>query len=170
MRQMFLLATWTLIGAALIAFGIYLVVPGRNLYGDPAAELEIANCVLPDDTRLRLYQGDSAAIATWYSVTHDPWGPQRERQIVYRRSPGLYDLVCDPSGVVIRSDVAPIVLTAEQAQRLREQPVAAPGAGAAPGPSAARWVLGALLVIAGAVLLWFLRPRPGDGAEDASDD
>src|SRR5688500_19877029 len=119
MRQMFLLATWTLIGAALIAFGIYLVVPGRNLHGDPAAELEIASCVLPDDTRMRLYQGDSAAIATWYSVTHDPWGPQRERQIVYRRSPGLYDLVCDASGVVIRSDAAPITLTPEQAHRLQ---------------------------------------------------
>ena len=170
MRQMFLLATWTLIGAALIAFGIYLVVPGRNLHGDPAAELEIASCTLPDDTRMRLYQGDSAAIATWYSVTHDPWGPQRERQIVYRRSPGLYDLVCDSSGVVIRSDAAPITLTTEQANRLREQPVAEPGAGAAPGPGVARWALGGVLVIAGVVLLWFLRPRPEDGPEDASAD
>lgn len=170
MRQMFLLATWTLIGAALIAFGIYLVVPGRNLHGDPAAELEIASCVLPDDTRMRLYQGDSAAIATWYSVTHDPWGPQRERQIVYRRSPGLYDVVCDASGVVIRSDAAPITLTPEQAHRLRERPVSEPGASAAPGPSVARWALGGVLVIAGVVLLWFLRPRPEDGPDDASAD
>ena len=170
MRQMILLATWTLIGAALIAFGIYLVVPGRNLHGDPAAELEIATCVLPDDTRMRLYQGDSAAIATWYSVTHDPWGPQRERQIVYRRSPGLYDLACDSSGVVIRSDVAPIVLTTEQAYRLREWPATARGPDAAPGPSAARWALGGVLVLAGAVLLWFLRPRPEDGPDDASDE
>lgn len=168
MRQMFLLATWTLIGAALIAFGIYLVVPGRNRHGDPAAELEIASCVLPDDTRMRLYQGDSAAIATWYSVTHDPWGPQRERQIVYRRSPGLYDLVCDSSGVVIRSDAAPITLTTEQAQRLRERPVAAPGAAEAPGPGAARWALGGVLVLAGGVLLWFLRPRPEDASEETA--
>jgi len=170
MRQMFLLATWTLIGVTLIAFGMFLVVPGRNLHGDPAAELEIASCVLPDDTRMRLYQGESAAIATWYSVTHDPWGPQRERQIVYRRSPGLFDLVCDSSGVAIRSDVAPITLTAEQARQLRERPVAEPGASEAPGPGAARWALGGVLVIAGVVLLWFLRPRAEDGPEDASVD
>lgn len=170
MRQMILLATWTLIGAALIAFGIYLVVPGRNLHGDPAAELEIATCVLPGGTRVRLYQGDSAAIATWYSVTHDPRGPFRERQIVYRRSPGLYDLVCDSSGVVIRSDAAPIALTTEQAQRLREWPAGAAAPDAAPGPGAARWALGGVLVIAGTVLLWFLRPRPEDGPEDATAD
>lgn len=160
MRPMILLAMWTLIGTTLIASGIYLVVPGRNLQGDPREEMELASCVLPDDTQVRLYQGDSAATATWFSVTHDPKGPHRERQIVYRRSPGLYDLVCDSAGVVIRTDAAPITLTTEQAQRLREWP------SDAPGPGAARWAAAAALVLAGAVLLWFLRPRPEDAPPD----
>ena len=164
MRQMILLATWTVIGAALIVAGIWVVVPGRNLHGDPRAELEIASCVLPDDTRVRLYQGDSAAVMTWYSVTHDPAGPLRERQILYRRSPGLYDLVCDSSGVVIRSDAAPITLTPDEAQRMREWP------SAAPGRSVVRWLLAAVLVLAGAVLLWFIRPRPEDASEETTTE
>lgn len=163
MRQMFLLATWTLIGTAFIAFGIYLVAPGRNLYGDPSDELEIASCVMADDTRIRLYQGDSAAVVTWYSVTHDPVGPLRERQILYRRSAGLYDVVCDSSGVVIRSDPAPITLTAEQAKQLRQWPTAAPVR------SATRWILGGALVLAGGALLWFIRPRPEDPEDETNE-
>lgn len=161
MRPMVLLATWTLIGAALIAFGIYLVVPGRNLHGDPRAEIELASCTLPDDARVRLYEGDSAATNNWFSVTHDPPGPQRERQIIFQRSPGLYDLVCDSAGLLIRTGGAPISLTAEQAVKLREWTPRASTVGLA------RWVAGGLLVLAGAALLYFLRPK---GGEDDADE
>ena len=164
MRQMVLLATWTLIGTALIASGIYVVMPGRNLQGDPGAELELSRCVMPDDTRVRLYQGDSAGVLTWFSVTHDPAGPFRERQILYSRSPGLYDVVCDSSGVVIRSDAAPITLTPDEAQRMRDWPTAAPGR------SAVRWLLAAVLALAGAALLWFIRPRPEDASEETTTE
>jgi hypothetical protein len=164
MRQMVLLATWALIGTALIASGIYVVVPGRNLHGDPREELELSSCVLPDDTRLRLYQGDSAAVMTWFSVTHDPAGPLRERQILYSRSPGLYDLVCDSAGVVIRTDAAPITLTTEQARRMRDWPARGRG------PSLLRWALAGVLVLAGGALLWFIRPRPEDAADETTTE
>ena len=114
MRHLILLGAWTLLGATLVATGVYLVVPSRNLQGDPRAEHELASCVLPDDAEVKLYQGDSSAAGpAWWSVTHDPDGLEPERQIVYRRrSPALYDLVCDSVGVVIRTDAEPITLTA----------------------------------------------------------
>ena len=161
MRQMLLLGTWTLIGTVLIVSGVYVVVPGRNVHGDPRAERELASCILPDNAEVRLYEGDSAAASTgWFSVTHDPKGPHLERQIVYRnRSPALYDLVCDSLGVVIRTNAEPITLTAEQARQLRDWPAEALR------PSARRWALAGALVLAGSALRWFLRPRP----EDARD-
>jgi hypothetical protein len=162
MRAMILLATWTLVGAMLIVAGIWLILPDRNRYGDPRAEVELASCVLPDDTQVRLYEGDADSVS-WYSVTHDPPWPQRERQIVYRRSPRLYDLVCDSAGVIVRTDSAPITLTATEATRLRQwMPSLA-------RVSVTRLLSGALLVIAGAALLYFLRPTPGDAPEEEEE-
>lgn len=158
MRQLLLLGTWTFIGALLIVSGVSLVLPGRNLYGDQRLEHEMASCVLADDAEVKLYQGDSTPTTpAWYSVTHNPAGPRPERQIVYRnRSPGLYDLFCDSTGVVIRTDSAPITLSAEQASQLREWP-----RGARSWPMT-RWAVGAVLVLLGGTLLWYLRPKPGD--------
>jgi len=158
MRQLLLLGTWTFIGALLIVSGVSLVLPGRNLYGDERREREMASCVLADDAEVKLYQGDSTATSpAWYSVTHNPAGFSPERQIVYRsRSPGLYDLFCDSAGVVIRTDSAPITLTAQQARGLRKWPRSAP-----PQPLM-RWAVGGALVLIGAALLWFLRPKRDD--------
>ena len=158
MRQLLLLGTWTFIGALLIVSGVSLVLPGRNLYGDQRLERETASCVLPDDAEVKLYQGDSTAkTPAWYSVTHNPAGASRERQIVYRsRSPGLYDLICDSTGVVIRTDSEPITLTAEQASRLRDWPRSAPTW------PLMRWAVGGALVLLGAALLWYLRPKGED--------
>jgi hypothetical protein len=158
MRQTILLVLWTLIGTALIVSGVHLVLPGRNLYGNPRVEHELASCKLADDAEIRLYEGDSvAAKASWYSVTHNPAGPLPERQIIYQfRSPALYDLVCDSLGVVIRTNTEPISLSAEQAFRLREWPRDAQR------QSATRWAGGGALVLLGAGLLWMLRPRRED--------
>jgi hypothetical protein len=158
MRQWLLLGTWTFVGALLIVYGVSLLLPGRNRYGDERREREMASCVLADDAEVTLYQGDSTAKSpAWYSVTHNPKGPSPERQIVYRsRSPGLYDLFCDSTGVVIRTDSAPITLTAEQASQLRQWP-----RGGRPWPLM-RWAVGLVLVLMGAALLWYLRPKGED--------
>jgi hypothetical protein len=158
MRQLVLLATWTLVGTLLVAAGVYLVVPSRNAHGNAWREREMASCVLSDSAEVKLYQGDAtASSAAWYSVTHNPKGLEPERQILYRyRSPGLYDLVCDSSGVVIQTDGEPITISTEQARRLRQWP---------PGDRPARvwrWIVGGALILAGGALLWFLRPRRGD--------
>jgi hypothetical protein len=160
MRQLLLLGIWTFIGALLIVSGVALVLPGRNVLGDQRREREMASCVLADNAEVKLYQGDSTATTpAWYSVTHNPPGPQPERQIVYRnKAPALYDLFCDSTGVVIRTDSLPITLSAEQASGLRAQP-----RGALPG-SMMRWAIGGALVLLGSVLLWFLRPKPEEEA------
>ena len=161
MRHLVLLATWTFVGALLVVSGLYLVVPGRNARGNPRLEREMASCVLPDDAEVKLYQGDGGSSSeNWYSVTHDPPGLEPERQIVYRyRAPALYDLVCDSVGVVIRTDDAPITLTAAQASRLREWP-----AGLQPSRTT-ELATGSALIAAGLALLWFLRPRREDDTD-----
>ena len=158
MRQLLLLGTWTFIGALMIVYGVTLVLPGRNVYGDRRREREMASCVLADDAEVKLYQGDSTATSpAWYSVTHNPDGFQPERQIVYRdREPALYDLFCDSSGVVIRTDSLPITLTAEQARQLRERPLDSRPR------TMLRWAIGGALVLLGSALLWFLRPKRGE--------
>jgi hypothetical protein len=158
MRQLVLLATWTLVGTLLVATGVYLVVPSRNAHGNPWREREMASCTLSDSAEVKLYQGDAGAgSANWFSVTHNPKGLERERQIVYRyRSPGLYDLVCDSAGVIIQTDGEPITISTAQARQLRQWPPD-------DQPSRVwRWLVGGLLILAGGTLLWFLRPRRGD--------
>jgi hypothetical protein len=160
MRQLLLLGTWTLIGALMIVSGVALVLPGRNVHGDQRREREMASCVLADEAEVKLYQGDSTATTpAWYSVTHNPPGLQPERQILYRdKAPALYDLFCDSTGVVVRTDSLPITLTAAQANQLRERPRDM-------WPRAmVRWAIGGALVLLGSALLWFLRPRRGDEA------
>jgi len=156
MRQLVLLATWTLVGTLLVVSGAYLLVPSRNAHGNRWREHEMASCVLSDSAELKLYQGEAGSGHTWFSVTHNPKGLELERQIIYRdRSPGLYDLVCDSAGVVIQTDGQPITLSTEQARKLRQQP----GERSLP---VLRWLAGGVLLLAGATLLWFLRPRRGD--------
>ena len=160
MRQLLLLGTWTFIGVMMIVFGVALLLPGRNVYGDQRREREMASCVLTDESEVKLYQGDSSATTpAWYSVTHNPPGLQPERQILYRnKAPALYDLFCDSTGVVVRTDSLPITLTARQASELRERPREM-------RPRAIlRWAIGGALVLLGSALLWFLRPRRGDEA------
>jgi hypothetical protein len=158
MRQLVLLAAWAFVGTLLLATGVYLVAPSRNAHGNPWREREMASCMLSDSAEVTLYQGDAtASSAAWYSVTHNPKGFERERQILYRyRSPGLYDLVCDSGGVVIQTDGDPITISTAQARQLRQWP---------PGERPARvwrWLVGGALILAGGSLLWFLRPRRGD--------
>jgi hypothetical protein len=158
MRQLVLLATWTLVGTLLVATGVYLAAPSRNAHGNPWREREMASWVLSDSAEMKLYQGDAGAnSANWYSVTHNPKGFEPERQILYRyRSPGLYDLVCDSAGVVIQTDGDPITISTAQARQLRQWP---------PGdrpPRLWRWLVGGVLILSGGSLLWFLRPRRDD--------
>ena len=157
MRQLLLLGTWTLIGASMIVFGVALLLPGRFVLGDRRREREMASCVLADESEVKLYQGDSTASSpAWYSVTHNPPGLPPERQILYRDKAPLYDLFCDSTGVVVRTDSLPITLTARQASELRERPREM-------RPRAIlRWAIGGALVLLGSALLWFLRPRRGD--------
>ena len=158
MRHLVLLATWTLLGALLVAGGVFLVMPGRNALGNPRREREMASCVLPDDAEVKLYEGaGGTSDSSWYTVTHDPDGILPERQILYRfRRPALYDLVCDSEGVVIRTEDEPIRLTAQQASKLRDWPPEMRP------PRATRWAIGATLMATGIALLWFLRPRRED--------
>ncbi|PYP80051.1 MAG: hypothetical protein DMD35_06205 [Gemmatimonadetes bacterium] len=153
------LAGGAIIRALLIVSGVFLLIPGRNTQGDPWHEREMASCTLSDSAEVTLYQGEGGGSEpTWYSVTHNPRGLERERQILYRsRSPGLYDLFCDSTGVVIQTGGEPITLTAKQARQLRESPAAG-----ARSRLTVRPVFGAVLLIAGGALLWSLRPRRDD--------
>jgi hypothetical protein len=160
MRQLVLLATWTLVGTLLLVSGAYLLVPSRNAHGNPWREREMASCMLPDTAEVILYEGDAGASSpNWYSVTHNPKGLEPERQIIYHVGvPGMYDVVCDSAGIVIQTDGQAITLSTAQVRQLRQQ-----RRGVQP-LQLLLWVAGGALILAGAVLLWFLRPQRDEGA------
>jgi hypothetical protein len=56
--------------------GIWLIIPGRNVIGNPWVESEIAVCSLPGDAgTIRLYKGGGGAtVASWCSVTYEAGG------------------------------------------------------------------------------------------------
>jgi hypothetical protein len=114
------------IRAALLLLTAYLVVPGRNMRGNPSAESELAACVAPDGAVVRLYEGNGGAtVATWYTVTHDPRGIRPERQVLFRPSySNLKGIACDQRGVTLNNGdpAGDVLLTTGELQRLRHWP------------------------------------------------
>jgi hypothetical protein len=95
----------TFIVAALAAFGLWLLVPGRNVVGNPKLETLKQECHGPDGSAFRFYVGDAGAmVAPWYTVTYEPSAPGRERQIFnsYRR-PAIDSLRCERNSVLLTS-------------------------------------------------------------------
>src|SRR3954467_4236823 len=70
------------LGLGLLTLGVWLLLPSRNVLGNPAFETLQGSCRIAHGTLVRLYRGDGGATTGyWYSVTTQPGFPWTERQI-----------------------------------------------------------------------------------------
>ena len=93
-----------MIASIMLGAGIWLLLPGRNIAGDPWSETLTDECVAVESgERIRLYEGNGGAtVASWYSVTIDPGIFARERQFFYAySSPQIDTLRCENGEVVL---------------------------------------------------------------------
>lgn len=107
----------------LIASGLYLLLPGRNVFGNPAFEREFQRCSVPGSGEVvRLYEGNGGATtAFWYTVTFDEGWLARERQIFFAYgSPEIKRVVCrgDAVDLVLEEGLeSPEILPLEKIRR-----------------------------------------------------
>lgn len=124
-------ATRLVVVIILLVAGVWLMLPGRNLYGNPWFEILIGECRLADGSTIRFYEGNGGATtAFWQTVTHFRFPSMRERQIVFAyASPTIVAATCqsDDVNVVFDDGIARRKLLFEQAhilEKLRERPFA----------------------------------------------
>ena len=93
-----------MIATIVLGLGIWFLIPGRNIAGNPQSEILIDECVAVESgERIRLYRGDGGAtVAYWYSLTMDPGMFARERQFFYAySSPQIDNLRCENGEVTL---------------------------------------------------------------------
>lgn len=66
----------------LLVIAVWIVLPGRNIYGNPWMEELVDSCTTSDGTKVRLYVGSGFLTAFWYSVTTEAGLFSLERQIL----------------------------------------------------------------------------------------
>jgi hypothetical protein len=110
--------------------GVWLLLPGRNIAGNPSFEREVRRCRLPDGDLVRLYEGNGGATtAFWYTVTHDGGWLSPERQILFSYgSPEVQEIGCSPVGVELTfwngAEMSREVLLLERVRgKLRQKPI-----------------------------------------------
>jgi hypothetical protein len=151
--------------------GLWLLLPGRNIAGNPSFEREIRRCRLPNGDLVRLYEGNGGATtAFWYTVTHDGGWLSPERQVLFSYgSPEVKEIACGPSGVELTfwdgAEKTHEALSLERVRgKLRRKPITLRmGERVQPGGSPFRWagmVAGVVLVASSFfVVPWKLRCR-----------
>jgi len=95
----------SLLVVAFAILGVWLLVPGRNVVGNPRLETLQRECHAPEGGVFRLYVGDAGAmVAPWFTVTYQSSGAGREQQIFNSfRRPVIDSLRCDPESVLLSS-------------------------------------------------------------------
>lgn len=96
-----------LLAIALAVWGIKLLLPERNIFGNPEQETLVTQCqVKATEATVRLYQGDGGAtVASWYSVAFSGGRFSRERQIFYTYgSPSITSIDCRAGEVAVITD------------------------------------------------------------------
>jgi hypothetical protein len=96
-----------LLALALAIWGIKLLLPERNIFGNAEQETFVKQCqVKATEATVRLYRGDGGAtVASWYSVTFSGGRFSRERQFFYTySSPGITSIDCRAGEVAVITD------------------------------------------------------------------
>ena len=107
----------------LLVIAVWIVLPGRNTYGNPWMEELVDSCTTSDGTKVRLYLGSGFLTAFWYSVTTEAGLFSLERQILYVYSgPELHTLACADRQLSITAETGPIVIPESELPALRKSP------------------------------------------------
>jgi len=91
----------------LAILGIKLLLPDRNVWGNPQLETLMMQCQIPStEAIIRLYQGNGGAtVAYWYSVTFDNGKFLGEKQIFHTYAyPSIKSIDCRADGVTVLAD------------------------------------------------------------------
>ena len=112
------------LSAALLAAGVFLSYPERNLYGSPSWEELTQTCTTPDGTTVRLYVGNAGATTSfWYSVTTGAGFLSLEKQVMYAYgSPKLSAITCARNLITIFSPEQEFSFTEAELLVLRDTP------------------------------------------------
>ncbi|MGE0498653.1 MAG: hypothetical protein AB7I35_07200 [Ramlibacter sp.] len=113
-----------LMGCCLLAFSVWLVLPNRNVYGNPSMEDQLSSCNLPSGAVVRLYKGNGGATTSyWYSLTHEGGLFEREKQIAFAYSSPVFTAVaCNGDEMTLSSSASDESFTAAQLGDLRQHP------------------------------------------------
>jgi hypothetical protein len=106
-------------------FAVWLVLPGRNMYGNPWSEELKQTCMLPDGTTARLYLGNGGATtAFWYTVTVQSGLLSPERQIAFSySSPAWETLSCGTGVISVSGDGSTITFSPSDLSLRRRSPL-----------------------------------------------
>lgn len=91
----------------LAIWGVKLLLPDRNVWGNPQLETLMMQCQIPStEAVIRLYQGNAGAtVAYWYSVTFDNGKFPTEKQIFHTYAyPSIQSIDCRPDEVTVLAD------------------------------------------------------------------
>jgi hypothetical protein len=111
--------------AALLAAAVWLMLPGRNVHGNPWLEEPIASCSLPSGVLARFYEGNGGATTDyWYTITVRGGGFKSERQIFFAYGlPKIESLECASGEVRLIGESEHYRLPERAFEALRGEPM-----------------------------------------------
>ncbi|WP_044207416.1 hypothetical protein [Coleofasciculus chthonoplastes] len=116
-----------ILALVLAIWGVKLLLPDRNVWGNPQFETLMMQCQIPStEAIIRLYQGNGGAtVAYWYSVTFDHGKFPGEKQIFHAYAyPSIQSIDCHTDGITVFTDEQDFNLTLEQIKnQLIKQPI-----------------------------------------------
>lgn len=117
----------SILALLLAILGVKLLLPDRNVWGNPQFETLMMQCQIPStEAIIRLYQGNGGAtVAYWYSVTFDDGKFPGEKHIFYAYAyPSIKSIDCRADRVAVLADEQKFNFTIEQIKnKLINQPI-----------------------------------------------
>jgi hypothetical protein len=115
-----------ILALSLAIWGVKLLLPGRNVFGNPHSETLMMQCQIPStEATVRLYEANGGAtVAYSYSVTFDRGKFPGEKQFFYTYAyPSIQSIDCRSDRVIVLTDEQTFNLPVEQ---IKKQLIARP--------------------------------------------
>ena len=111
--------------AGLAAFALWIVIPGRNVQGNPGMEDEIDRCTTPSGSTFRFYRGNGGATTSyWYTLTSEHGIFSREKQIVFSYdSPEFRSISCTNDQAILAGPKTTIRFGTSELTAMRNTPM-----------------------------------------------